>query len=875
MTAPPPGSGVAFRSAVQPQSLPVTGRREHRPGGQFLHLADWWGDVSPNRVAAPRHPGPGPAQPPGPAHRVRRASGRARGRRRGPGGPAAGDPDRRRRRGQDAPGRAGRRRPGRAVAGRRLVGRAGGGHRGRRRRRGRRLDHRGAGGARPWPAGVGAGGPGGRPHPGLPGQLRARAGGGGRGRGRPAAGLPGGDGAGNQPRATRPAGGGRLAGAAPGRRRRHGSVRGTGGRGPPGVRPGRRRRGGGGGHVRPPRRHPARPRAGRRLAQDPHPPADRGRPRRPVRAARPGPAGRRPPPADPGRLDRLEPRPAPGDRPGRLPPASHLPRRVRPGGGPFGGRRRDRRPRRRARRPGAAGRQVPGRGHRARSGGPLPAAGDDPAVRRRPAGRRRRGRGHPGPPPGPCPGLRRGGRARVAAGPGRLAHPAGAGAGESPNGPGVGAGRARPEPGRRLAAALPWLWHLHGQGPEGIDFLRRALRRAPQDRSRLQARLLTGIALVADTANPFGLEYDAAQRALEIASEQGDEPLRALCLTLSAVGRFFTDFDGAWRLSVEGLDAAEAAGDAFVVDAARALQGIILHLRDRHEAAEPLLASAVEGLLRRHRGIAATTLGFQASGALSTGRLDQARRLAEEAVVVAEPLGDYHRVGSTRSVLALVLAHAGQADAGLEVMRPVLRLVEGAENDVFVPGMARTMGTLELWRGQPEAAARWFEREARSTDGGAATWIAAQAMPGLAAALRAAGHLDRARAALERAVGVARGLGMPRGRSPRPWSSRPTWPPTTTPTAPSTSTTRPWPSGSSTACAPSTSTAWTPWPPSTPAPSRRQRPSGCWPPATRPARPWPIRGTPPGGWPTTPASSASGPRWGRGPSPRRGPRAPA
>jgi hypothetical protein len=31
----------------------------------------------------------------------------------------------------------------------------------------------------------------------------------------------------------------------------------------------------------------------------------------------------------------------------------------------------------------------------------------------------------------------------------------------------------------------------------------------------------------------------------------------------------------------------------------------------------------------------------------------------------------------------------------------------------------------------------------------------------------------------------------------------------------------------------------------------------------------------PGGWPTTPASSASGPRWGRGPSPRRGPRAPA
>jgi predicted ATPase/DNA-binding CsgD family transcriptional regulator len=319
-----------------------------------------------------------------------------------------------------------------------------------------------------------------------------------------------------------------------------------------------------------------------------------------------------------------------------------------------------------------------------------------------------------------------------------------------------------PEPGRRLAAALPWLWHLHGHGPEGIDFLRRAIRRAPEDRSRLQARLLAGIALVADTASPFGLEFDAAQRALEMATEQGDEPLRALCLTLSGVGQFFTDFDAAWALSVEALEVAEAAGDAFVLDAARALQGIILHLRDRHDAAEPLLRSAVEGLLRRHRGIAATILGFQASGAMSTGRLDLARRLGERAVRVAEPLGDYHRVGSSRSVLALVHGLAGHVEAGLELMQPVLRLVEGAENDVFVPGMARTMGALELWRGDPEAAVRWFEREARSTDRGAETWIAAQAMPGLGAALRSTGHLDQARGVLERAVGVARRLGMPR-----------------------------------------------------------------------------------------------------------------
>jgi predicted ATPase/DNA-binding CsgD family transcriptional regulator len=318
-----------------------------------------------------------------------------------------------------------------------------------------------------------------------------------------------------------------------------------------------------------------------------------------------------------------------------------------------------------------------------------------------------------------------------------------------------------PERGRRLAAALPWLWHLHRHGREGLEYLRRAVERAPEHRSGLQARLLTGIALVADTASPLGLEFDAAQRALAIATEQGEERLRALCLSLSAVGRFYTDFGAAWALTVDALSAAEATGDAFVAATARALQGIILHLRDRHQEAEPLLESAAGALLHRHRGIAATILAFQAGGALSTGRVDLARRLAERAVGVAEPLGDYLRVGSTRSTLAIVHGLSGDVGGGLRLLGPVVRLVEDAGTDVFVPGMARAMGLLQLWRDDPEAAASWFGREARSTDRGAETWLVAQSLPGLGAALLALGRLDQARDVLDRAVAVARRLDMP------------------------------------------------------------------------------------------------------------------
>src|SRR5262249_37936073 len=61
-----------------------------------------------------------------------------------------------------------------------------------------------------------------------------------------------------------------------------------------------------------------------------------------------------------------------------------------------------------------------------------------------------------------------------------------------------------------------------------------------------------------------------------------------------------------------------------------------------------------------------------------------------------------------------------------------------------------------------ERARQWFEREAYSTDGGADTYLAAHALPGLAAALRRLGRLDEASAVVDRTAAVARSLVMPR-----------------------------------------------------------------------------------------------------------------
>ena len=288
-----------------------------------------------------------------------------------------------------------------------------------------------------------------------------------------------------------------------------------------------------------------------------------------------------------------------------------------------------------------------------------------------------------------------------------------------------------PEPARALVAELPWLWQMHRQGREGLGFLRRAIARNPDDRSAVQARLLSGVALVADTAGPLDLEYDAAQRARELAAELGDERLLSLCLALAGVGRFYTDFGEACELALEAERIAARASDEFVIHAARALRGIVAHLRDEHDGAQALLGDAAERLAARgDRGVAATALAFLSGSALLTGELGRAREIAERSIATAAPLADHLRIGMGRAALALALGAAGDVEGGVAALAPVRALAD----DVFLPEVNRALGVLHLWAGEPDAAIARLAVEARSTDGGRPTYLAVRALPALAAA---------------------------------------------------------------------------------------------------------------------------------------------
>ena len=248
--------------------------------------------------------------------------------------------------------------------------------------------------------------------------------------------------------------------------------------------------------------HPARARAGRRLVADAHPAADRGRARRPVHQPLlvRGPRGAVP---------RRRPSWRRSGEPACWPPptgSSCAGSPCSPAGSAW---------RRRGRSPSVAPSPLTtcwtpwdawwtSHSSSPRSGTAKHATGSwrrsasmPPTGWSRPGRPRRPGIAtSPGSWPSPRPSN------PAPARPGRLADPARAGA-------------------RQLRAALDWglaastrnavaAWrlgcrgsaHIHRQGREGLEYLWRAIERAPDDRSTLQARLLTGIALVADTAKP-------------------------------------------------------------------------------------------------------------------------------------------------------------------------------------------------------------------------------------------------------------------------------------------------------------------------------------------------------------------------------------
>ncbi|WP_051703795.1 LuxR C-terminal-related transcriptional regulator [Glycomyces sp. NRRL B-16210] len=324
-----------------------------------------------------------------------------------------------------------------------------------------------------------------------------------------------------------------------------------------------------------------------------------------------------------------------------------------------------------------------------------------------------------------------------------------------------GLSRDDPSGGRSLAAELPWFWDSSRRGQEGLALLRKAVALGDGERTPLQARLLTGLALVADT-NESTAGAGPAAEAFALAEEVGEPRSAALALALAAIDRFYDDLDAARDLAADARERGVRLGDGFVRDSADVLTGIVCHMRDDHRQAAALLEAGIRGLVPRgDREVASTACGLLAISVAHGGDLHRAVELAREALALAEPLGDYHRVGAARVALATVELWTGRRENAWAAVTPMIRVVEEVEPPPFMPGFCSCVGELHLDAGDIAQAVGWFERDLVNPGGAAGHLLTPQSRLGLA---RALARSDGAGAAEHAAVAMRAGreLGMPR-----------------------------------------------------------------------------------------------------------------
>ncbi|WP_069114006.1 helix-turn-helix transcriptional regulator [Jiangella alba] len=304
--------------------------------------------------------------------------------------------------------------------------------------------------------------------------------------------------------------------------------------------------------------------------------------------------------------------------------------------------------------------------------------------------------------------------------------------------------------GRRLAAGLAWLWHLESRGAEGLTLLRRAAERGAGrgagretgERTPLQARVLTALAVVADTAVPGGDGYRAAHEALELPA---DPETAALARSLVAIGWVGSDLGRARAEAVRARDDARAAGAGFVADASQALIGLVHLLRDQHRDAVAELEPAVAGLLARgDRATASSALSWLAAATAQLGDVTRAAELAERAVETARPLHDVHRIAIAATRLAELRTLQGRPDDAAAVLAPVDEIAAGAEPPPYLPGWERAHALVALRQGRPADAVEWSRRELRWLPEPREALLLPESRLVLAAALRAAGSVSAA-----------------------------------------------------------------------------------------------------------------------------------
>jgi DNA-binding CsgD family transcriptional regulator len=232
-----------------------------------------------------------------------------------------------------------------------------------------------------------------------------------------------------------------------------------------------------------------------------------------------------------------------------------------------------------------------------------------------------------------------------------------------------------------------------------------ALRASIHQRLSLDVRFREGL----DAAEAHALA------AVDLAEQVGDPALRASALGGLALIQLNAGRPGSLELAEEAYDLVSGAEvSQAVADAAFPFAHVLLWSAD-YDRARVLLESLFADWSERDDRMAAYALWYLAMVELRTGNYAPAEQHARQSLQLAGP---YVReeVASPTSLfpLTLITAHRGDLPQARELAEQICRLSE--LHAVRLHGPLTTLGLVELWSGNPTAAADRFREADEMTD---------------------------------------------------------------------------------------------------------------------------------------------------------------
>ena len=271
------------------------------------------------------------------------------------------------------------------------------------------------------------------------------------------------------------------------------------------------------------------------------------------------------------------------------------------------------------------------------------------------------------------------------------------------------------EKGLRLASALMWLWHLHGHGSEGIEWLDRALTsRAggePLPRTRAKALRMLGSLRVFQSNSEGALP--SLEESLKLYKELGVDGRQGVAYALWGLGTVAAYQGNSAKsrtLTEDGLALFRELGDKFGITECLNTLGDIALTEGDYEQAKILWEESLA--LKRERGDKdgiAFSLAQLGNIAFLEGDFQRATPLYEEAATLFREVGNKFFASAAFYSLGETAWAQGNYGHAAKKYEEALAMGRGADEERAVAFVLYDLGAMARSQGNYDQAAKMLE----------------------------------------------------------------------------------------------------------------------------------------------------------------------